>query len=533
MYRIISFSALLLISILNLVSVNNLTAQEDGIKLDSAYQYLNDGDLNSALRIFENHVLNNPSDFKIKLQLAYLFLQLKEEEKALNMFEDVAKNSPDEDNVITAKKEIENLEKTHLYEKLGKAYQLLNSGQNLEALTIFESYFNENRSDYKVSLQIGYIYALMNNYEKAKYYFEYVNENSKDDTLKKNAQLELSQLQKPGEENKPGNEDYSLLSNGYKYLNDREYDKAVSEFKNYLKRNPEDSKIHMQLGYLYDRQKKYQSAYNSFSLVTKYSKNTDEIEKAKISMTYLKETMYLNSPRSFDIYFYNHYETYYSNYISNFLGHLNFRIAKPLYAGFYTDIYLDSRSKPELIYNDRYFELGGFFKLVFTDWLNFEFRTGYVRELDYKKNSINFKPLLAFGKRFGETNFYKSSKTTKTDNFYFDLYGVGLYDYKFRNVFGQLQLKEVLRYLTGGYSYVEFYLGQQVLADSKRFEYNNYVDFYVGIGFKPSIQNFPVLFIEAANRNYLIDSGGSFLGDDLRSIFQVRAGFLIYYNTKL
>ncbi len=137
------------------------------------------------------------------------------------------------------------------------------------------------------------------------------------------------------------------------------------------------------------------------------------------------------------------------------------------------------------------------------------------------------------GTRVGTATFYKDRKTNKTENFYFDIYSSGLYDYKFRNVFANLLTKEVLRYLFGGYSYFEFYLKQEVALDTKQLDYNNYIDLGAGIAFKPNITNFPVLFVEGLNRNFVVGPTGEYFTGDLKNIFTVRAGFLIYYNTKL
>ena len=250
-------------------------------------------------------------------------------------------------------------------------------------------------------------------------------------------------------------------------------------------------------------------------------------------MWYMRELMVKNARTSFDLYFHNFYESYYKNYISNLLTHLNFRLTKNIFAGLYAETYLDSKSNSETIYNDRFFDVGGFSKVQLTDYMNFELRIGYVREIDFKKNSLSFKPILSLGTRLGKASFYKFSKSSTTENFYFDIYGVGLYDYKFRNVFAMLQLKEVLRYLTGGYSYLEFYLKQEFSLDSEKKDYNNYGDLGAGIAFKPNLVNFPVLFAEAVSRNYLVDENGKYLNGNFKSIFQVRAGFLIYFNTKL
>jgi hypothetical protein len=110
---------------------------------------------------------------------------------------------------------------------------------------------------------------------------------------------------------------------------------------------------------------------------------------------------------------------------------------------------------------------------------------------------------------------------------------MGLYDYKFRNLFGLLLSKEVYRAMTGGYSYFEFYLTQLILADSRRLDYNNYGEIGIGVNFKPDLAKFPVIFLEATNKTFLIGPGGQFLQGTLRNTFQIKAGFLLNFNTKL
>ena len=156
----------------------------------------------------------------------------------------------------------------------------------------------------------------------------------------------------------------------------------------------------------------------------------------------------------------------------------------------------------------------------------FELRLGYVREIDFKKNSFNVKPILAFGMRVGDSKSYSGSNNMKKDYLFLDIYSTLLYDYKFRNIFGQVNLRETIRYLTGGYSFIDFYLGQNILGDTKQLSYNNYGEILAGVGFKPSIINFPVLFTEVSNKFYWIS-------DNPKNSFQVKAGFLLTFNLSL
>lgn len=353
-------------------------------------------------------------------------------------------------------------------------------------------------------------------------------ENSSSVSLSKGFSVELT-----GKDTIPNSNSVDLLNKGYNYINNKQYNEAISVFNTYIQTNPNDTRIHMQLGYLYDAVKKYANSYRSFEYVADNSTNPDEVDKARTSMYYMKDLMIKNSVTSFDLYFYNFYDSYYENYVANLLTHINVRVAKGISMGPYLETYLDSKSKPDYILNDRYFDIGGFTKFRLNDWMNFEVRIGYVREIDFKKNSLSFKPILSMGTRLGTASFYKDRKSNKTENFYFDVYASGLYDYKFRNVFGDVLTKEVLRYLLGGYSYMEFYLKQEFALDTKKLDYNNYVDLGAGIAFKPNLNSFPVFFVEGLNRNFVVGSTGEYFSGDMRNIFTVRAGFLIYYNAKL
>lgn len=336
----------------------------------------------------------------------------------------------------------------------------------------------------------------------------------------------------------PSASETELLNRGYDYTNKRMYNEAINSFTQYLRTKPEDAKVHLQLGYLYDAARKYESAYNSFGKVMEFSNSDDEIDKATISRYYMREKMIQNSVVSFDLYFYNFYDTYYENYVGQLLTHLNVKLAKGIYVGPYFDTYFDSKSKPDNILNDRYVEIGAFTKFNITDWMTFEVRAGYVREIDFKKNSFSFKPILTMGKRIGTAHFYKPTRSQNTESFYYDIYVSALYDYKFRNIFVNWQNKEALRFMLGGYSYFEFYLKQEIAADTKQFDYNNYLDFGAGVAFKPNIQSFPVLFLEGVYRNFFVSTDPKtgdpvYFTGDMRSFFTVRAGFLLYYNTKL
>jgi hypothetical protein len=194
---------------------------------------------------------------------------------------------------------------------------------------------------------------------------------------------------------------------------------------------------------------------------------------------------------------------------------------------------MDAKSNEHKILNDRYFESGGFFKYKLTDYFGMELRTGYVYEMDYNRSSFTYKPMLFLGTRFGNPLPYLSYKNTKKSFLYLDIFSSGLYDYKFKNIFGQVELKEVFRYLTGGFSYFEFYLTQMTIADSRKLDYNNYMEAGGGISFKPNLMNFPSLFIEATNKTFFVGPNGNYFEGSYKNTFQIKAGFLINLKTLL
>jgi hypothetical protein len=87
--------------------------------------------------------------------------------------------------------------------------------------------------------------------------------------------------------------------------------------------------------------------------------------------------------------------------------------------------------------------------------------------------------------------------------------------------------------MTGGYSYFEFYLSQMAFADSKQLNYNNFTELGAGIDFKPNMMNFPVIFVEATNKLYLIGPNSQYFQGPLKNTFQIKAGFLINFNSGL
>jgi Tfp pilus assembly protein PilF len=420
-------------------------------------------------------------------------------------------------------------------EKLDIAYKYLSSDKTAEAIKIFEEYIKTHPGEMQIYLQLAYAYKQIGEKVSAKEYFFYVSKNSFDNKQINAANDELKEMSEKEDNSKrlttSGDEDDLNLA--YSMINKGNYKSAIEFFEKYKLKHQTNTKISLQLGYLYSKQKRYEKAIDNFEYVNSNSKNTDEIDKSAQSLFYLKDMLINNSKRSINIYFHNLYDSYQDNYISNFIGHVNFKLWKNAFVGPYADVYMDARSKKDKIYNDRYVEGGGFFKYRLTDFMGFELRAGYVNEIDFNKTSFNYKPILDIGTRFGNPLNYLEHKNKKLTYLYFDVFSSGLYDYKFRNLFGQLQLKEVVRNMTGGYSYLEFYLTQMVISDSKKLDYNNYAELGAGLTFKPNLLNFPVLFLEATNKNYFIGQEGKYFTGSLKNTFQIKAGFLLNLKTLL
>lgn len=508
------------------LSFNQVYSQTDDGNLELAYSYLNSGNTELATEIFEHYIVNNPEDTKIYLQLAYIHYLNEDYDKAYEYFEYVKNNSTDISEIDRAELELENIQKKNEDSELSKAYSYLNDGDNDKAITIFEDYIKRNPNDTKIHLQLGYIYSNKKDYTKSLEYFQYVADNSSDVSESSNANNEIANINNMlgSSEEEVTSSDIDL-NKAYSLLNEGKLNEAAKIFKQYANENPKDTKIYLQLAYIYDKQKKYKTSLKYFKYVERNSKDYDEIDESRKAIYILTLMIPYLSNKSFDLYFHNFYDTYQKNYISNLVGHVNFRLAKGFYTGLYSELYIDSRSKPDNIYNDRFIEVGGFFKYLPIDFLSFEIRAGYVREIDFKKNSFNFKPIVAFGYRFGSPGFYSGRTTYKKEYLFVDLYTSGLYDHKFRNFFGQLSLRETFRYLTGGYSNIEFYLSQFVQGDSKQLNYNNYGEIIAGVSFKPNLIYFPYLFVEASNKFYFLK--------DREDTFQIKAGFQLIFNTSL
>lgn len=317
----------------------------------------------------------------------------------------------------------------------------------------------------------------------------------------------------------------SNLDSGYYFLNQGNKKLATQIFENHLKENPKDNKIHMQLGYIYYDQRKLDKSYQQFYYVGKHSTDPSDVEKSRSASFIIKEELASVAKTSLDLYFYNFYDSYQDNYIANLVGHYNFKIAPQFYTGFYLDVYTDTRSKPELIYNDRFVELGGFFRYSLLRNLLLEFRIGYAKEIDLDTSRINLKPMLIYFNRLGNAKVYVNSNSPEKTSLYLNMYYAAMYDYKYKNAFLQVTFQEVLRFGIQGYSYMESYLVEYAQFDSRKLDYNNYVEVGTGLKYHPNIVYFPSLFIEPTYKAY-------FYGERKNS-FQLKAGFEFIFKTPL
>lgn len=317
----------------------------------------------------------------------------------------------------------------------------------------------------------------------------------------------------------------SLADSGYYYLKQGNKKKATQYFELHLKDKPTDTKTRLQLAYIYYDQRKLDKSLRQFNYVGRHSTSSKDIDVSKSASYIIKEEIALTAPRSFDLYFYGFYDSFQDNYIFNVVSHVNFKIGKGFYGGPYLDLYTDTRSTPALIYNDRFFEIGGFLRYNILRNLLFEFRIGYARQIDLDTGKINLKPMLIYFNRFGDAKVYVSSKASSKTSLYMDMYYAAMYDYKYDNAFLQIALQQVLRFHTGGYSYIENYLVESAQFDSRRLDYNNYLEAGIGIRFHPNVMYFPVIFVEPTYKLY-------FYGDRKNS-FQIKAGILFNYRTKI
>lgn len=410
----------------------------------------------------------------------------------------------------------------------GYYYQKL--GFKDKAAGFFEEYIISNPSNYQVRLDLGFLYMDTKQTTKAREQFDYVSKNSTSETeLQMSKQMVLNIDAANGNNNTNNQVVYSsaqsYADSGYYYYNNGNKTKAAQFFELHLKEKPRDTKTRMQLAYIYYDKKNYKNSLKHFDYVGSHTTDSQEKEQSKSASLVLREELAGTSKRSIDLYFYNFYDSFQENYIANLVGHVNFKLGPGFYAGPYLDVYTDSRSTKTLVYNDRFVEIGLFFRYFIMKNLFFEARLGYTRQIDLDSNKINIKPMLVYFNRFGDAKVYVGSRSSSKTSMYLDIYYAAMYDYKYKNAFLQGMLQEVLRFHTGGYSYVENYLFQAGQFDGRKLDYNNYFEVGTGLRFKPNIMVFPVLFIEPTYKMY-------FFGDKKNS-FQIKAGFVFNYRAAL
>ncbi len=411
----------------------------------------------------------------------------------------------------------------------GYYYQKI--GFKEKAIGFFEEYIYANPDNHQVRLDLAYTYRDLGQTSKAKEQFEYVSKNSTDANFTEQANFALAEINKTTNNTQTNNTNTSNYSavygdSAYYYYNNGNKTKAAQLFELHLKEKPRDVKPRLQLANIYYSQGKYSKALKHYDVAGRYATDPNDKEVSKSASYVLRDEIAGTSPRSVDIYFYNYYDSFQENYIANLVGHVNFRIGPGFYAGPYLDVYTDSRSSKALIYNDRFVEIGLFLRYYIMKNLFFEGRLGFTRQLDLDSNKINIKPMLVYFNRFGDAKVYvaKGSSTSKT-SLYLDIYYAAMYDYKYKNAFLQASLQEVLRFHTGGYSYVENYLVQYAQFDGRKLDYNNYFEVGAGIRFKPNVMVFPVIFLEPTFKTY-------FFGDRKGS-FQIKAGFYFNFRSKI
>ena len=314
------------------------------------------------------------------------------------------------------------------------------------------------------------------------------------------------------------------LDSAYHLLHDQKVDEAIPLFEDHIRQYPEDTKVYMQLAYIYDAKGNYTKALQYFQYVAKNSTDPVEKDQAEASVAVMKDKANANAKRTIELGFTSYYDTYQKNYITALTAYYKFRLSPEFYVGPYLDLYTDSRSMPGLIYNDRYLELGLFARFYMLPNFYFENRIGIVREFDLDTTRINISPRLVYGLSFGDRQTFISDHPKQRSSFFVDLYAALSYDYKFRNAFFQTGFQEVFRNNLKGYSYLDFFLVQYLTVDSRRLDYNNLVEFGAGVRYKPNLQYFPDIFLMPTYKFY-------FYGTPTNS-FQLKAGFSFNLNIK-
>lgn len=320
------------------------------------------------------------------------------------------------------------------------------------------------------------------------------------------------------------------LDSAFKLLEKNDVKNAIPLFEAHKTMYPGDTRVWLQLAYIYDEQGQYSKSYQYFNYVAKNSKDAIEKEQAEGSAIVMKDKLNSSSKRSIDVNINSFYDTYQKNYITGLNIYYKFKINKDVYVGPYLEVYTDSKSAPGLIYNDRYLELGLFGRFYAIPQLYFEIRSGYVRQFDIDSSKLNVSPRMAFGWRFGSGPEYVTAKTKKKANFFLDFFTMLSYETKYQNGFSQSSLNEVFRYNIKGFSYVDLYLMQNLTLDSRRLDYNNNVNVGGGLRYKPNLEYFPYFYVQPSYKYYLIKDPVT--GVKKTGSFQINAGIGFSFSIK-
>ena len=164
-------------------------------------------------------------------------------------------------------------------------YYYLNLGDKKTAADYFENYLKDNPDDYKVRMQLAYIYYDQRNYIESLHNFNYVISHSSDQSeidasksaanIVKNDMLSgnSSNQTNPNTSNSSSTNTYTppdvrtYADSGYYYLNKGDKAMAKKCFEEYLKENPNDSKVRLQLGYIYYDDHQYSKSLEDFNYV--------------------------------------------------------------------------------------------------------------------------------------------------------------------------------------------------------------------------------------------------------------------------
>lgn len=313
------------------------------------------------------------------------------------------------------------------------------------------------------------------------------------------------------------------LDSAYKLLHKQDYKGSIPLFESHIKQYPQDTKVWMQLAYIYDHVEQYSKSYQYFDHVSKNSQDPKEKEQAEISAAVMKDKMNRYSKRTIDFDVQSYYDSYQKNYITGLQAYYKFMLSKEVYVGPYLEVYTDSKSEPGNILNDRYIELGlfGRFYALSTPVLYFELRTGYVHEFDFDTSKISVSPRVVFGTRIGEGLNYISANAKKKTGIFMDIFTVASYETKYKNGFSQTGITEAFRSNIKGYSYIDFFAVQYLTLDTRRLDYNNNIEIGAGIKYKPNLIYFPTFFVQPTYKFYLIKDSQ---GNKRKGTFQIKAG---------